>query len=55
MDHLITPRLITNLFPKSNEHIKFAFFGAHIDRYRKIGKLVSIYFTNKLNIFTLEK
>ena len=55
MDHLITPRLITNLFPKSNEHIKFAFFGAHIDRYRKIGKLVSIYFTNKLNIFIKEK
>lgn len=39
MDQLITPKIIKNLFPLSNVHVKFAFFGAHIDRYRKLGKL----------------
>ena len=55
MDHLITPKIITNLFPISNVHVKFAFFGAHIDRYRKLGKLVSIYHGPSINIFLKEK
>jgi hypothetical protein len=55
MDHLITPRIITNLFPKSNVHVKFAFFGAHIDRYRKLGKMVSIIFKSLKSYFLKEK
>jgi len=55
MDHLITPKIITNLFPISNVHVKFAFFGAHIDRYRKLGKLVSIHHRPSTNIFIKEK
>jgi hypothetical protein len=55
MDHLITPKIISNLFPLSNVHVKFAFFGAHIDRYRKLGKLVSIHHRPSTNIFIKEK
>lgn len=50
IEHIITPKLLTNLFPKSNVHIKYAFFGAHIDRYRNLGKIVSK-LKNQINNF----
>lgn len=41
LEKIINPGLVKALFSQSHEHVKFAFVGNHIERYRNIRKMVS--------------
>ena len=41
MKNLINAKLVRSLFPESNQFVRYAFVGNHINRYRRIDKAVS--------------
>ena len=40
MKNLISAKLVRSLFPESNQFVRYAFVGNHINRYRRIDKAV---------------
>jgi hypothetical protein len=44
LEKIISRRLVNAMFQNSHHHIKFAFVGNHIERYRNIRQLVSYFY-----------
>jgi hypothetical protein len=56
LEKIINPGLVKALFSNSHEHVKFAFVGNHIERYRNIRNTVSIKFkSNLILLFRIKK